>query len=116
MIVSLAILFLITMLIYQLFIVEPLTSSPEEEDENVPPDDPSPSLSAPLAPTSSTTTTTIETNMLSLNNQMNDLRLKYEDLSGRVSKLQKAAELTTEKQSEASDLVGDAPIKIDTSK
>lgn len=108
----------ILLLIYKLSqVVERFTSSDEddvEESKDSPTDSSSIITPAPLP--SSTTTTTIETNMLSLNSQINYLRLKYDDLSSKVSKLQKAATMTADMENEASDLVGNTPIKIDATK
>jgi hypothetical protein len=108
----------ILLLIYKLSqVVERFTSSDEddvEESKDIPTDSSSIITPAPLP--SSTTTTTIETNMLSLNSQINYLRLKYDDLSSRVSKLQNAATMTADMENEASDLVGNTPIKIDATK
>jgi hypothetical protein len=117
MLLPFAVLFLvILLLIYYLSrVVEQFTSDEDDVEPSTELPTDSSSISTPM-PSQPTTTTTIETNMLSLNSQMNYLRLKYDDLSSRVSKLQQAATMSANMEKDASDLVGDTPIKIDTSK
>ena len=57
---------------------------------------------------------TIETNMIYLNNHINELQAKYLLLDAKVTKLQDDTTKVTEQQDVAGELVGDAPFKLDT--
>ena len=92
----------------------------ENTDLNTPSELPIPSLSSTMNTNSSTqkglpiqTLNTIETNMLYLNNHINDLQAKYLMLNTKMDKLQADATKVTEQADIASDLVGDTPLKIE---
>lgn len=92
----------------------------ENTDLNTPSELPIPSLSSNMNTNSSTqqglpiqTLNTIETNMLYLNNHINDLQAKYLMLNTKMDKLQADATKVTEQADIASDLVGDTPLKIE---
>ena len=61
------------------------------------------------------TSTTIETNMLYLNNHINDLQAKYLLLDSKMNKIQEDAKNVTDQQNAASEIVGDKPFVLDTS-
>jgi len=94
--------------------------TPDEPSPNTISELPIPSLSSNMDNNSSSqqglpiqTLNTIETNMLYLNNHINDLQAKYLMLDTKMNKLQEDATKVTEQADIASDLVGDTPLKID---
>ncbi len=103
------------LIIYQLFFY---TESLEGEDDNdIPEVDPVPS---PL-PSSSTVngtnpTVIMETNMIHLNNRVSELQTNYLKLNTDVQQLKQSADKALQQQTDAEDLVGNEPIKINTSK
>ena len=110
MIIWIIIVLLLILLGYQIYYqIEPLESMDEISNTNT-------SENNSSIPVPSTVSTTIETNMLSLNTQLNDLRAKYEDLSKKVNTIQKDAKELSSSTTAAEELVGSTPIKIDMSK
>ena len=57
---------------------------------------------------------TIETNMLYMNNKINDLQEKYKTMDVKLTAIRSDMSKVTQNTSEANKLVGSAPIKIDT--
>ena len=98
MITYIVIAILMQLLIYQWIYREPFTSSNEEE-----------------ANTGAASSNVLETNMLSINTQVNDLRLRYEKLSKQIQSIKKDSQAVAATTQEAEQLVGPSPIQIDNS-
>ena len=56
----------------------------------------------------------IETNMMYMNNKINELQEKYKSIDVKVTAMRSDMSKVTQNTSEANKLVGGAPIKIDT--
>ena len=98
MITYLVIALLIILVIYQWIYHEPFTGSSENDATNM-----------------AASSNVLETNMLSINTQVNDLRLRYEELSKKMQSIQKDSQAVADKTQEAEQLVGPSPIQIDNS-
>jgi septation ring formation regulator EzrA len=57
---------------------------------------------------------TIETNMMYMNNKINELQEKYKSMDVKITAIRSDMSKVTQNTSEANKLVGSAPIKIDT--
>jgi hypothetical protein len=103
------------LILYQMvYYTESLEGDGENDTSDV---DPVPSKSpSTLDGIGSNPTVILETNMIHLNNRVSELQTNYLKLNTDVQQLKQSADKALQQQTDAEDLVGNEPIKINNSK
>ena len=114
-VVLLSISFIICMIMVFNKSIEPLQSM-DDTDIDTSDAKPDTSTKTELAPVDKPISSmhTIETNMMYMNNKINELQEKYKSMDVKITAIRSDMSKVTQNTSEANKLVGSAPIKIDT--